>query len=189
MKKMRLMLVAVCLLSASVASAAITTGVIDFASGTVGDYSDLSGWSANVVVTGGQGGWDTGKFFKGQNVIQFDFAQAVRFTGIDLGSASNSPDMIVTGILGGVDTLLFAQDNAAGQPLTNYPITDTTAYDSIKIQASAYDGRIDNIAYNYGEVDPIPEPPAPTPVPAPGALVLAGIGSCFASWMRKRKMA
>jgi hypothetical protein len=201
MKQMKLMLVAVCILSASVASAAVTSGVIDFsiAEGDMLDpvngYLDtttglpvLTAFSSNLDVTSGAGEWNQPAFYGGHSsFLQFDFATSSRITGFDLGSNSGSPDMTVWGILGSVSTVLYQQDDVVGA-LVNHIITDPTAYDSIKFKATQADGKIDNISWAYGELDP-PTLPAPTPVPAPGALVLAGIGTCFASWMRKRKLA
>ncbi len=181
MKQMRIMLVAVCLLSASVASAAITYGVIDFSEPLAG-IADLSGTSGVSINGGEQGVWTWGDAY-----VQFDFAQAVRFTEIYLGSSSNAPGMIVTGINTSGTAELFDGD-VSGTPAA-VALDDSVLFDSLKIRATSFYGLVDNIAYNYGEADPIPEPPAPTPVPAPGALVLAGIGTSLVSWMRKRKLA
>ena len=51
--------------------------------------------------------------------------------------------------------------------------------------------RLDNIVFSEAGAGPGPGPePGPEPaVPAPSAIILAGIGTCLASWIRKRYMA
>ena len=186
MKQMKLMLVAVCILSAGVASAAVTSGVIKFESPlAVGVLSD---WSGNVILDNGQAGLT---YNQGSSLF-FEFAAPSRITGFNLqaSSAWGDPKITVWGIsdAGVPSTAWFSAELEQGDPaiFVDRGITDTTLYKRIYLDTTTPDARIDNIGWAYGQPDP---PPAPTPVPAPGALVLAGIGTCFVSWMRKRKMA
>jgi hypothetical protein len=191
MKKMRLMLLAVCLLSTSIATAAITSGVLDFeAPLAVGVLSD---WSSNVEIDNGNAApaYSTG------SSMWFEFAAPSRITGFDLDHSGSwggaTPTITVWGVSGVTPSAAwFSGDvTAAGAPISVLT-GDTVLYDRLYFNTTNLNGRIDNIAWEYGELDPEPEPepePGPTPVPAPGALVLAGIGTCFVSWMRKRKMA
>jgi hypothetical protein len=182
MKKMRLMLLAVCLLSTSIASAAVTSGVLEFdAPLAVGVLSD---WSSNVEVDNGNAGpaYNTG------SSMWLEFATPSRITGFDLDHSgswgSSTPTVTVWGVSGITPSpAWFAGDVAANAPLSVLT-GDLTLYDRVYFNTTNLNGRIDNIAWEYGEPDP-----APTPVPAPGALILAGIGTSFVSWMRKRKLA
>ncbi len=74
MKQKKLILVAIFLLSASMASAAITTGVVDFNTPAV-NYPELDSMS-NVAVVGGEGSWSS---YPANKVMTYNFERAVRF--------------------------------------------------------------------------------------------------------------
>jgi hypothetical protein len=209
MKNVKLMLIAALFFSASVASAAITYDTIDFQSALNGTNYAALDTTSNVGITGGKGYFLDA--YSGNNVMQFNFTEAVRFTSIDLGYVSGftAPKMVVYGISGGETQLLSINPVPVNG---TYAISDTTAYDGLKITQNTYYGRIDNIVYNFGEEDPPPTPDPdplpdpdpdplpdpdpdpdpgtdPVPVPAPGAIVLAGLGTCVATWIRKHRFA
>ncbi|MCF7973089.1 MAG: hypothetical protein K9N55_04695 [Phycisphaerae bacterium] len=205
MKNAKLMLFTALLFSASMASAAITNVVIDFESAlTNANYaafdstSGLSFLTGDFDARGTNYGYISSAAPWGSNPIVISFDQQVRFDSFDLGVRTShgstwTGGMNIYGGSSGGDTLLASMSSGTStSALTNYVSTDTaTLFDSLKIlyTSSPY-GIFDNIAYNFGEEDPIPEPePEPVPVPTPGAIVLAGIGSCIATWIRKRNLA
>jgi hypothetical protein len=203
MNKMKFLIVAACLLSACVASAAITYDTIDFESPSLGNLDSTAHdglASAKYAVNYlGQGvSMDRGPGYRFYTFeMEFTFSEAVRFTSIDLGTpGGNSPSynkLYVWG-LGGMDESgnaivgnaeLYGSESAPTAMFTwDFSDPKTYSYTGLRITSTHIGTRIDNINYNFGVKDP-----DPVPVPAPGGIVLAGIGTFVASWMKKRKMA
>ncbi len=200
MKEMKFLIVAACLMSACIASAAITYDTIDFESPSIGNldssaYAGLASSQYTVNYLGQGVAMDRGPRYRFYTFeMEFTFSEAVRFTSIDLGTPGGNRlsynKLYVFGI-GGMDESgnvimgdaeLYGSESAPTAMYTWDFLNPNMAYTGLRITSTHIGTRIDNINYNFGVEDS-------NPVPAPGGIVLAGIGTFVASWMKKRRIA